>query len=243
MIINSYKYKTVSETLDLTGLTAYYKFESNGSDSYGSYTATLFGSPSFGGGKIGTALTCVSGASSEYARIVDYPAFSFTDGSDTPCSISCWVYSSTGDEAWLVNKRDGAGHEWNFITNNGSFFFTLFDNGSTSAYIGQDATYAMPSSTWVHFLATYDASATAYGIKLYIDGILQSSSPVITGSYTGMSDTTSKVYIGVAGFDILDTLFGLDGELDLLQIWNRELSADEVKVIYDLEYAGTHITD
>ena len=245
MIVNPYNAKKEVETLNLAGLLCYLNFESNALDSYGPYNATEVNSPSYGTGRIGSALTPVGGVTPEYVYIPDNSVFSFTDGAgnDKPFSVSCWAYSSNTDEqGWFVNKRAATPDEWNFITNNGSFFLTLFGDGDTSNYIGTEyPDFTMPTSEWVHFAGTYDGSNTPEGIKLYIDGERVISEDVLVGTYGGMDDTASDVYIGVGGF-VPAGPYTFEGEIDLVQIWARELSASEIKLIYDTENSGNLIT-
>ena len=72
-----------------------------------------------------------------------------------------------------------------------------------------------------NFSFTYDGSKTNNGIKFYINGILTSTTPLSTGTYTGMNIGTHPLVIGSAS----DNNFKLSGELDEVSIWNAELTA------------------
>lgn len=239
---------------DLTDLLAYYNFESDYTDSYGSYNGTgafvgTGSAPSFTTGKVSNAVVTVQGTNAEYVTIADNDVFSFTDGAgnDEAFTISTWVYSPSGDNrGFFVNRRTSGGGtvaEYQFVNDNGSWMLALFDSTSGSIYIGQKFTYTMPTSTWVHFAATYDGSETDAGIKLYKNGVLQTMTTNSSGSYTGMANTTMLTYIGAFGQIPNSATTGFDGRIDLLQVWNRELTATEILDNYNLENAGTLITD
>lgn len=240
---------------DLSELIAYYKFNNDYTDSYNSYDGTgasqgTGSNPSFttsSGGVIDEAVITVGGTNSEYVTIADNDVFSFTDGAgtDEAFTISVWVYSSSGDNrGWFVNRRtSGSIAEYQMMNNNGVWALNIFDTSGTSIYIGKSFTLTMPTSTWVHFAVTYDGSETEGGIKLYKDGSLQSMSSSSAGTYTGMGNEAILTYIGVFGQIPTSSTTGFDGQIDLVQIWNRELSGTEISDNYDLENAGTHITD
>ena len=248
MIINPYNAKKEATTLNLQGLLAYYTFNGDATDSYGPYNATENNSPSYGDGKIGNALICVPHATTpEYVAIPDADVFSFTDGAgqDQAFSISAWVYTANAsEEGWIVNKRaPSTQNEYNFILYENNLYLTVFTGGATSNFIGTGYTpYTVPVNTWTHIAGTYDGSETAAGLKVYVNGLHYPSAEVITGTHTGISNTGSTTVIGVAGDVPVSVPRGWDGKIDLVQIWRRELSYDEIALIYNTENAGTLIT-
>ena len=213
-----------------------------------SYNMTGVNSPSYKAGKIGNALAIVTGSSAEYAYIPDSDVFSFTDGAgtDEPFSVSCWIYSEVGDNrGWFISKRDTSGNnEYNLANNNGTMTFLCFSGGGSGTYIARGPTsFTMPTAQWVHICGTYDGSETGSGINFYVDGVLDTDNDVSTGTYAGMSNTISDVVIGVAGFAPVDNTqgYGFTGEIDLVSIWDKELSAAEVTLIYNKESGSEYL--
>ena len=69
------------------------------------------------------------------------------------------------------------------------------------------------------------------GVNFYIDGSVQSLSDSSAGTYTAMENLTSQVRLAAKPFVLTDSL--LNGQLDEVYFWDKELSAAEVTEIYD----------
>lgn len=96
--------------------------------------------------------------------------------------------------------------------------FRVFDNG-TFQFIGSvflGSTGTLNANQWYHIVATGDSS----GHKIYVNGVLDNSDPT---AYTVTE--TKDLWIG----GTVDKYYGL---LDEFRIYNRALSADEVKQLY-----------
>ncbi len=231
--------------IDTSDLIVYYDFEQNGTDEMGNHNATVTGGTYTASGKIGYALN-PDGTGSDYAIISDHNDFSFGDAStDTPFSVGCWVYFTDTGLTWMINRRDDTVSpdvEWEFIQHSdGTFYFVLFDgtNGNT---IRKSYSWSPSTSTWYHVMGTYDGGGAHTGINIYVDGSSVGSSEEI-GTYVAMHNTISDVSIATAGFNQGAGNYDLNGRIDLVQIWDRELTSDEVLDIYDIEDGGDLITD
>lgn len=75
---------------------------------------------------------------------------------------------------------------------------------------------------WHHIVVTYDNSY----VRFYIDGVIYSS-----GEQTGLpGNASSNLYVGYQRVDPTRKFYG---SIERPQIWNRALSADEVKLLYE----------
>jgi hypothetical protein len=82
-------------------------------------------------------------------------------------------------------------------------------------------------NTWQHVAVTYDDSDPANEPSIYINGQLQTLTPIMTGSGTAV-DTTDDYIIGNRGAG--DMTF--DGIIDDLRIYSRILTSDEINDRY-----------
>jgi len=225
----------------LTNLVAYYTLNSITSDSTGlSPTGTA------------TGVDYVSGISGNAARfnatgdrvtIADNTNFSFTTGlgNDIPFSMSMWVYFTGFSSAFnfIINKRanTGGNDEWQLIRSNsdGNLYFYKFDR--TNPAIHQTIrTSSAPFSlnTWYFITITDDGTKTVAGMKMYINGTLQTVSSAGTGSYTGMPNGTSGTTIGISNWDFANSTLQHLGYVEEVAIWrNRALTQTEITYLYN----------
>ncbi|MDD4353955.1 MAG: DUF2341 domain-containing protein, partial [Candidatus Nanoarchaeia archaeon] len=163
--------------------------------------------------------------------IADSDKLSFTDGSgtDKPFSLSYWIKPESTGNQWLINKRSATGHEWQMYLYSGALGFTCFSNGESIEYITANITNPLVINQWNYVSATYDGSELSSGMNIYLNGVLLSTTKTKSAGYTGMSNTVSNVVLGSAGWN-----YGiyLNGSIDELAIYNKQLSADEVKFLY-----------
>ena len=86
--------------------------------------------------------------------------------------------------------------------------------------------YVITDGTWHHAAATYDGQ----NVKLYIDAVEQKQVVAYNGS---ISDNTDDLIVGlnVKNPTPQDPIQCFEGSLDELMIFNRALSADEIKTM------------
>ncbi len=88
----------------------------------------------------------------------------------------------------------------------------------------------MHSGAWRHIVITYDGSATAAGVTIYIDG--QSVALLITSDGMAVGDSilnTRDFNIGLRGTSSNE----FTGNMDELGMWDKELTQDDVDKIYN----------
>ncbi len=126
-------------------------------------------------------------------------------------------------ESWrgsIIGKDDWAEGSRGFVMRTG-------DNGRLSMTLGPTGDNGWPEALspptmklrqWHHVAGTYDGSV----LKLYIDG-----QPAGSAAYHGsVAESPYPLKIGSSGYDD-SRLF--DGRIDNVRIWNRALSADEIR--------------
>lgn len=120
----------------------------------------------------------------------------------TAASWGAWVRITGATIDTIMAKFTTAGdlREWRFwITSANKLQLILSDEndaGTPNATLDtlQDGTIA--TSTWNHVVATYDGTANASGIDLYVNGALIASTDTDDVNFVSMRDTTSVVELG-----------------------------------------------
>lgn len=162
---------------------------------------------------------------------------SFTDGSgtDSPFSISCWVRSheAIGSDQVIIAKQTSGAYEWALsYTPTGEVNIILSTSDLTTGSIEATSTSTFTVSAWQHVLVTYDGTKDETGLKIYIDGTSETVTAVENGTYTGMSNTSSNVFIGrrpIGGTGASDEF---QGDMDNMRIYDRILADKEITALF-----------
>jgi len=201
-------------------------------------SGSLINGPTFSSGNGGSI---VFDGTNDYVNLGDSDLFSFTSGGgiDLPFTVGCWVrLNAYGSGAalytMLLSKSRFSGgwtREWGFShANSTGIGVVLFVNDFN--YIGKTVDSPLSLNTWNYCVSTYNGNETAGGLSIYINGILQSTSNITAGTYTGMSNTTVPVEIGRQNNIGGDSGY-LNGNIANTQIYNRALTASEVLQNYN----------
>jgi hypothetical protein len=205
--------------------------------------------------KIGAGLTFETTGSYDNTvgvRVADSDAFTFGNGTkDSPFSVSLWVnlagygaVSGSTTFTFLMTKRGNATNleEWQFILGD-------YGSGASPRYRASLNVYSNKNSTnrvvyqynlggdilgsWKHFVLTYNGLAPADGaMKIYMNGSLLSfNAKGETGTYVAMDNTTSELGVGVWATQT-NNFYSVNGIIDEVGLWKRELSATEAKLLY-----------
>ena len=236
---------------EISGLVAYWRLEegsgTSATDSSGNgYTGTLINSPIWSRktpnlDPFENFRYLTFGGTDEYISVNDSNDFSFTNGSgaDEEFSVSAWFFLPSSVTGMLITKYDGNDREWaiNYNHTGTTMHVNLFNQGAGSNYIGRKydvdgGDFSAYINKWVHIAVTYDASETSAGIKIYLDNVAVAILDAEAGSYTGMSNTSTKVAIG-ARFNSAPTVeIPWVGSVDEVAIFDKELSSGEVSSLY-----------
>lgn len=135
----------------------------------------------------------------------------------------------------VANTADGfqqyslAIQSYSTATLNQLFSFLIFDTANTS-FIGIDSPFRAVRSTWQHVVITYDGSETAAGLKMYVNGVLQSTATRTAGAYAGAGNSANYRF----QLSAVPTGSRYTGRMKDLGLWNQALSQTEVNEIYNL---------
>ena len=178
------------------------------------YTGTLYSQV----GKLNTALGF--DGSGDYVNIPDNDGLSFGDSSnDRAYSISAWFKADNFDShSGLVGK-------WNAHVSKDEYLVYLNDQGQVRFIMRDSSNHkdisvvsdVLKADIWYNFIAVYDGSSDANGMKLYINGAENYSIDKNEASYVAMENSDRNPMIGFfKGGD--GSMYYLDGLIDEVAI-------------------------
>ncbi len=198
------------------GLVGYWKMDENTGttivDSSGNYGLATFGAslPTWVVGKFGSAIQH-DGANT----FASTPNSTVLNISGTQISYGAWVYVTAYPATYGIIMQKGS---------NPGYRIMMRSNGLVQSQIAGQSSYsasALPQSVWNHVFVTYDGTS----IKIYINGVLQNNPTAYTGTIGDNSG--SILYFGTTEYPTFT------GKEDEVRIYNRALSAAEVRALYD----------
>jgi len=167
----------------------------------------------------------------------DSDTFTFGDGSsDTAFSLSVWYNSPDVTGSGVITKSGDVSAEreyYLYIGGDDKLYWALWDY-STGGYIFSRTNDTLTSTqgSWTHIAVTYDGSGANTGQAIYINSVskavTRSSGTIGSGAYVAMENTAYPLKIG----SLLAGNF-YEGDLDEVSMWSKELTSDEVGVIYN----------
>ena len=158
-----------------------------------------------------------------------------TTGNEPSFSWSGWVKPTDLDKPFIVASKiltGGSGEEYCFghIPLVGLVFLIADGAGFSDDYIAQ-AGVSLRENEWQHVCGTYNGNRGPTGIKLYLNGTLQSSTGLSPGSYSAMSNSSADLVIGRRWSGLTTNV--TEGFIDEIAAFNKELSAAEVTELYN----------
>lgn len=186
------------------------------------------------GGRYGWGLNL--DGNGDYVNFGDVSSLSFTDGAgnDLPFTISTWVNLAefTNSHNIVTKYNDAVAYEWD-ISYFGSEIWFLLRSSDNSKYLYRTSAFTSANylNKWVHVVGTYNGSEVKEGIHLYINGVLTDTSTGSVGTYVGMSNTNAPALVGTR-FASGVSQNAWNGNIDEVRIYNRSLSAQEIKQLY-----------
>lgn len=217
-------------------LVAAYKFENNGNDSHtNGFSGTVGSAVTFSSTNAvdGLAGQFISNTNSRIT-IADNDAFSFTNGTtDTAFSIKANITSiNTTTIQPIFSKWNGSNNntsEYLFYLRSptGRLAVLLFNRNVGGGFIGVETTASVTNGLINNVIVTYDGSAVWTGIKMYINGVLQSVNNLSSGTYVGMGNTSVTPIIGNRSGGNNPFI----GTTDELYVFNAELTPAQVTTL------------
>jgi hypothetical protein len=150
-----------------------------------------------------------------------------------PLTIVASVRTLSAGQQGIVNKYyAGSFNGYQLFTNGGNLCATYFRNASNYVYDGTECTLAVPGyndGRWHQVAFVVDAT----GGRVFVDGVLKSSR-----AWTGTPGAPSnKRVLSFARYPGTPAPF-LMGSLDEVSLYGRDLTAIEIKSLYDQAVAG-----
>jgi hypothetical protein len=205
---------------DIAGVTTY--------DRAGTNNGTLTAGPQATAGRIGQALYFNGNA---YVDFGDPGSGAFDFGTTNDFSFSLWMKSGGTDELdYLLSKYDtGAtpGYALQASSSHARAFIRDGTGVGTNEIVSVEGSRNIIDNAWHHIVATYDRDGL---LRLYTDGTLDGT-PASISTVTGTISNAIALQIAAR-----PTGNRFSGSIDEFRIYNRVLSATEVKNIYN---AGT----
>ena len=142
---------------------------------------------------------------------------------------------------YLISKRNSAtNREWQIsITDVGKLQFAIFDN-STGGNIFCVGNTILNNATSYHVVCTYDGGTVAQGLKIFLNGVLETMTFTNNGTFVSMENLSEKISIGGVDWSSGNSVSPL-GNFDGIGFWNVKLNKKQVKSLYDLQSAGYEV--
>ncbi len=204
------------------GLVGWWRFEetsgTSAADSSGnSNTATYQGSPVMNqSGKMGDTI--------RFDGIDDYVNFPAGVPSNLqiggPVTLEAWIKTTKSDHADAGIIGYGISANQQMVLHFSTFYFYMRKSGEINDLTYSSATHY--DGNWHHFVATWDGTTNANGMKIYMDGELRAQKT----SITAVTGAWPNLQVGSAS-----NFF--NGWIDEARIYSRALSAAEILAMYN----------
>lgn len=171
------------------------------------------------GGDVDTDHTTFVAANNDYVDCSDDSSLNITG----EITISAWI-KSTGQSVPYVGIVEKGAHTDGYLlrVSSNKIKFLLRKDGDTPSYEIIEANNDLSIGSWTHCVARRDSSNDMH---IYINNVLQTD----TANFISVLDpSTFNLKIGQYA------TYYLDGDMALLKIWNRALSAAEIELLYDM---------
>ena len=232
---------TPPSSYPLANIISEYKLDTNSNDFVGANNGTDTSMSYTTGGLVDDCADFTAGTTSQI-NFGNSSTLNFGNGTtDSPFSISFAVkFTSIGASTVLIEKGlITSASEYRIFILSGSTYFDLFDaNRSNYLRINAVVSPVISLGVWAHFTVTYDGSGSNNGMEIYNNGVLVTPARVGGGTYVAMENISGNFIVGK---NMTNTNNSLNGYMDVITIWDKELTATEVLDIATAELAGTDI--
>ncbi len=203
---------------DMSDTTAYDR-------SGGGNNGTLTNSPTKTMGKVGQALSF--DGTDDYTTVADANSLDITSA----ISMAVWI-KTTDTNGCIMSKGTSSTDKCFDLSANkvyelGILSSTLYfqtSNGTTTNVVSGSATPLLDNQ-WHHVVGTWDGTTTTNAMKIYIDGAVTYQG---TATVTTIQSTSSSLAFGYG------STYYLAGSIDEGRLYNRALSAGEIKSLFNL---------
>lgn len=203
-----------------TGLVMYMPFDSDAKDYSGNGNNGINNGATQTTGKVSGALN-FDGVD-DNVRVLDANTLSPVE----KVTVAAWIYpvSAAGtDYKRIVNKSENS--------DDGEYTLWLYNDGRMIWYVnnwtlGYVFSTAVLLNKWIYVVGVFDGSIGSNKLKIYINGELNNEGNTTSASIT---NTAYNLYVGNWGSGTRP----FNGLIDEVRIYNRALSSDEIKLMYN----------
>lgn len=163
----------------------------------------------------------------QFVDFGDKPDFRFerTD----PFSISIWFKTTTASRTLWSKKSSTAVNPGYFCHFHGGSRIEFHLVGSGGGEIDVETTVSeFNDGIWRHVVMAYSGSSLASGVRIYMEGVLQTLT-INSDALTASMLNSRVLKAGVVG----TSSEAWSGNLDEMSVWGKQLSAGEVTSIYN----------
>jgi len=155
---------------------------------------------------------------------------------DEPFSIVFWLKQDDhASTEYFFAKRQVTSEKGYgcFTDNSGIMYFHILGTPNTGSMIVKTQTN-LTLDDWEHYAITYDGSEDAEGIKIYRNRTLMGTT-ITDNDIAGTMVSTTAFQVGA----MRGSGNGVDGTIDDFRVYDEELSAEQVSLIYN-QGVGTY---
>ena len=164
----------------------------------------------------------------EYLEVSEQIQF----GQNDPFTLSAWVNSVDVNNNQIINNENTSyvGYQLSIGVNSHlTFIFRNQQFPSVQRILITTSAGTVSAGEWHYVVATYDGSTNASGAKLYINGELKTTS-IVSDTLAGDPISGLKTWIG---YRRGSSRGPFNGNIAVVKIYNKELSASEVEQNYN----------
>jgi len=190
--------------------------------SRGENNGTLKNGPTFNSGNGGSI---VFDGVDDFVEIQNQIQFDQTD----PFTLSSWVKSPSVGDNQIINNENSSytGYRLNI---NGLANIEIGLRSSIFDDIAIETLNSINTDIWYHIVGTYDGTSNASGMKIYINGVEESTN-ILSNTLTSSTLSNQRTLLGIRR--ISPPPDPLRGNIANVQIYNRTLSATEILQNYN----------
>jgi hypothetical protein len=215
------------------GLVSYWAMRNSGTtvyDEYGANNGTAQGGVTF------ATTHAAVGYGASFDGTNDYISIAHTGGF-TDFSASLWIKAAAAGAKYIGLKYDfgstnrSVGITTGIAAATAKLRVIMSDNGTLNAGNAKDyiTTEDLLTDTWLHFALTFVGASST--LTLYANGAALSPTKTVDAAITTIHSSATPITIGSALNAGAGSNF-LRGLIDEVRIYNRALTADEIKQLY-----------
>jgi len=153
----------------------------------------------------------------------------------TELSISAWVIHDTlAEDDYISANANGVTDGYLFLRDDvasisgrtNTYMIFVAESTGTSNVRVEGASEASTNGVWTNVAFAYKEDTASTGLRLYVNGVEDANSPVSTSGIVGI-DAGANVFL-VANAVNSSNAAGLDGRIAHVQVWDRQITANEV---------------